>query len=193
MRLTPSLLRRTITAATLVYAGLACADAVTQPNESAARGPRLDLVAADTSSVVTVDSLPAPQLLVCPTTDAASASAVIGPNGGTIGARGTSITIPPGAVPDSTLFEVIVPASQYLETRIHAVGVDHYQFQVPATITMNYARCPSSALPTDAELEGVYVDTSTYQVLQQMGGVNDRSGHKVTFTTGHLSGYIIAY
>ena len=109
MRLTPSLLRRTITAATLVYAGLACADAVTQPNESA-RGPRLDLLASDTSTIVAVDSLPAPRLLVCPTTDAASASAVIGPNGGTIGARGASITIPPGAVPDSTLFEVIVPA-----------------------------------------------------------------------------------
>jgi hypothetical protein len=192
MRPTTPLLRRALAVAVLLSVGAACADVVTQPDGSAiARAPRFDLV--DTTTLVAVDSIPTPHLLVCPTTDEASASAVIGPAGGTIGARGTTITIPAGAVADSTLFEVVVPVSQYMETRIHAVGVDHYEFARPATITINYARCPSGAVPATAALEGVYVDTSTYQILQQMGGVTDKTGHKVSFQTGHLSGYIIAY
>lgn len=191
MRPTAPVFRRTLAAVVVLCVGAACADVATQPNEPAPRTTSRDLV--DTSTIVAVDSVASPTLLVCPTTDAASARAVIGPAGGTIGARGTTLTIPPGGVLDSTLFEVVVPVSQYMETDIHAVGVDHYVFQKPATITINYARCPSSALPASGALEGVYVDTATYEILQQMGGVNDKTGHKVSFTTPHLSGYIVAY
>jgi hypothetical protein len=145
------------------------------------------------TTVVVPGSDPAPQLLVCPTTDRQTASGIIGPDGGIVTARGATLTIPAGAVPVPTQFEVVVPASKYMETDIHAVGVDHYVFQSPVTITINYARCPSGAVPSGASLQGVYVDTATYQVLQQMGGVTYKSSHKVTFSTPHLSGYIVAY
>lgn len=180
MRFIQSRPGRSLVAAAVLLAGAACADVATQPGESSSRALRGDL-------------LDAVHLLACPSTDSAAARAVVGPAGGTIGARGTTIVIPAGAVPDSTLFEVVVPASPYMEADIHAVGVDHYVFQTPATITINYARCPAGAVPDDAALQGVYVDTRTYTVLQQMGGVADRSAHKVSFPTDHLSGYIVAY
>jgi hypothetical protein len=66
-------------------------------------------------------------------------------------------------------------------------------FQSPVTVTINYARCPAGVVPDSAALEGAYVDTGSYRVLELMGGVNDRSNHKVVFSTGHLSGYVIAY
>jgi hypothetical protein len=190
MRPTPSLLGRALVGAAVLLAGAACADMATQPAES---GPRvLHDVVADLAPSPTELDAPV-HLLACPSADSAVARAVIGPEGGTVGARGTTITIPAGAVPDSTLFELVVPASPYMEADIHAVGVDHYVFQVPATITINYARCPAGAVPDDATLQGVYVDSRTYAVLQRMGGVADRSAHKVTFPTDHLSGYIVAY
>lgn len=207
MRPTTPTLGRALVGAVLLSVGAACADQVTQPGgPGAARAPRFDVVdsaVADTTTaptttvsdttVVVAGSELAPQLLACPTTDAQSASAVIGPDGGSVTARGATLTIPAGAVPEPTLFEVVVPASPYVEADIHAVGVDHYVFQSPVTITINYARCPSSAIPAGARFQGVYVDTSTYQILQQMGGVTYKSSHKVSFSTGHLSGYIIAY
>jgi hypothetical protein len=190
MRPEPSLIRRALVGAAVLLAGAACADVATQPGESGPRLRRDEVV----DSVTAAKQLEAPlHLLACPSNDSAVSRAVIGPDGGTIGARGTTITIPAGAVPDSTLFEVVVPASPYMEADIRAVGVDHYVFLSPATITINYARCPAGADPDSATLQGVYVDTRTYTVLQQMGGVTDRSAHKVTFATGHLSGYIVAY
>jgi hypothetical protein len=134
-----------------------------------------------------------PQLLVCPTSDQVSAQAVIGPEGGSVEARGTTLTIPAGAVAESTLFEVVVPASNYMETEIHAVGVDHYVFLQPATITINYARCPDGALPETSRAQGAYIETGSHKILELMGGTDDRSGHKVSFLTGHLSGYVVAY
>lgn len=191
MRLTPSLIRRSLAAALVVLGGAACADLATQPDATsrpiAARFDAID------SEGTAADSGTSFNLLVCPTADAASESEVIGPEGGTIGARGTSITIPPGAVPEPTLFELVVPASPYLRVDIRAAGADHYEFLAPATISINYARCPSDAVPPAAKLQGVHVDGATGQVLQEMGGMNDRSGHKVSFPTWHLSGYIVAY
>jgi hypothetical protein len=115
------------------------------------------------------------------------------PDGGTLGARGTSITIPAGAVPTPTAFEVVVPVSPYMEVEIHAVGQAGYAFAQPAAITINYARCPADAVPADAALEGVYVESGTRRVLERMGGTADKTGKKITFSTPHLSGYIVAY
>jgi hypothetical protein len=188
LRPTPISLRIVASAALAIAAG-ACADVATQPDASGARSVHFDLV---DSTVAAVDSTQLVQLLSCSTTDSASARATIGPAGGTIGARGASITIPAGAVPEPTLFEVVVPVSKYLETDIHAVGVEHYVFQQPASITLNLARCPG-ALPGGASPQGAYIDTATDQVLELMGGSYDLLNHKVTFRTGHLSGYVVAY
>ena len=190
MRPIPSPLGRALLSAAVLAAGAACADVATQPGAAGPRAVREDVV----QTVASDTEFAAPlRLLACPSNDSAVARTVIGPDGGTIGARGTTIAIPAGAVPEPTLFEVVVPASPYMEADIHAVGAEHYLFDAPATITINFARCPAGAVPDDAVLQGVYVDTRSYSVLQRMGGVTDRSAHKVSFATDHLSGYIVAY
>lgn len=134
-----------------------------------------------------------PQPLVCPSDEAVSDQAVIGPDGGMINVRGTSITIPAGAVSEETLFEVILPASPYMETEIHAVGTEHFFFAQPATITINYSRCAADAVPETARPQGAYIDSNSKKILELMGGEVDRAARKVTFSTGHLSGYVVAF
>jgi hypothetical protein len=176
----------------IVLAAQGCADLGTAPN---APPPRLDEAAtgATADSSASNASSPAGQLIVCPTQDEQRATAIIGPGGGSVSARGTSLSIPEGAVPEPTRFELTIPASRYMEVEVHAVGYDSYTFQQPVTLTINYARCPDDAAPTGATLAGAYIDSATDQILALMGGSQDKSGHKLTFTTGHLSGYAVAY
>lgn len=174
---------RSVTALVLALVVVACDDLPTQGGGADHRRPLLS----------TAEAAPALRLLACPTTDEARERAVIGPQGGTLGARGTSIAIPAGAVPEPTAFEVVVPASPYMEINIHAVGQGSYAFAQPASVTINFARCADDAVPAGATLEGVYVESGTRRVLERMGGTTDKNGKKITFTTPHLSGYIVAY
>jgi hypothetical protein len=164
----------------------ACADLTTQPDT---RDSELTTPAATAALIGSSD----PQLLVCPTTETRSARATIGLAGGTVSVGGSSITIPPGAVLVPTKFEVIVPASSYMEVEIHAVGMERYFFLLPATVTIDHSRCPADAVPENAVLQGVYIDSLTKQVLDLMGGDADTDGQTVRFLTGHLSGYAVAY
>ena len=165
----------------------ACADLTTRPDRRSS-----EQVYGPTASTGLPGSAEF-QLLACPTAEASSARAIIGPAGGTITVAGSSITIPFGAVPVPTEFEVMVPASSYMEVEIHAVGMERYVFLRPATVTIDYSRCPADAVPANAALQGVHIDTLTKQVLELMGGAADRDDHTVRFPTGHLSGYAVAY
>jgi hypothetical protein len=168
----------------LIIAASACGDLETKPTAPTS-APRFDI--ADTAGAVVT------QMLVCPTNETQRAQGIIGPEGGTLTVRGVTIAIPSGAVPEPTAFEVIVPASSYLETEINAIGSEHYVFAVPATITINLARCPAGSIPDWANLKGANIDPATYEVLEVMGGTYDKTGHKVVFPTPHLSGYVVAY
>jgi hypothetical protein len=130
-------------------------------------------------------------LLVCPTNAEVRAAAWIGPAGGSVEARGATLTVPVGAVATPTQFEVVVPVSQTMVVDIHAVGAEGFQFLRPATITLNFARCDGS-IPMDS-LQGANVDLATGAILEYMGGTVDRSGHRLSFLTPHLSGYAVAY
>ena len=171
---------RVATAAALAVGLTACTDLSTAPSASPASAPRLT-VASGT------------QVALCPSEDGASSRAWIGSEGGRLRARGSSITIPAGAVPEPTLFEIEVPASRYMKVEIHAVGRSDYRFARPATITINFSRCPSGAIPTGATIGGAYVDSATGAVLELMGGTVDWNGDKLSFPTDHLSGYVVAY
>jgi len=178
-----------VAAALISLAALGCADLSTQPESRTGAARQLEVaeVSATESTV---------QLLACPTHDVQSARDVIGPDGGGIAVRGISIAIPAGAVPEPTEFEVTIPESPFLEVEIHAVGHDSYQFQQPATITIKYSSCSDNSDNSVAEratLVGAYIDTETNQVLEVMGGVDDKADRKVSFTTSHLSGYAVAY
>ena len=174
---------RLISVMAITLAAAACADSATAPTQRDSSLHRLSVTESDLSE----------QLLVCPTDTFRSARGTIGLLGGVIAAGGSSITIPAGAVVQPTAFEVEVPASRYMEVEIHAVGQEHYYFLVPALITIDYSRCPSGAIPPGVLLTGVHISSDTKSILDIMGGVNDPLLKQLTFPTGHLSGYAIAY
>lgn len=142
--------------------------------------PRADLVAQGAQ----------PAFLACPNDSARSASAVVGPLGGTVALGNTSISIPAGALLQSTTITVTIPASRYVVVDITADGRSGLTFLEAATVTVDYARCPDSALPSTA-LSTWYVDDALTP-LQFMAGVDLRARRRVVFVTGHLSGYAIA-
>jgi hypothetical protein len=181
----PSGLRRTL-ALVIVVGAIGCAgvgdEAPTAP-AALSRAPRPAHGTADQTSGV---------LLACPTRSEVRAAAWIGPAGGSVEARGATLTVPAGAVAVTTRFEVVVPVSQTMVVDVHAVGVDAFRFRTPATITLNFGRCDGSGVPFD-RLQGANVDLATGAILELMGGVVDQSGHKLSFATPHLSGYAVAY
>jgi hypothetical protein len=131
-------------------------------------------------------------LLVCPTGSAQSASAIVGPAGGRIAVGASSITIPAGAVPTPTKFKMVVPSSRYVEVSITAGDAEHYEFAAPATVVIDYSRC--GVLAVANSLLGVwYVDDVTKAPLEIMPASNDPLARKLTFRTGHLSSYAVAY
>ncbi|MEJ7811208.1 MAG: hypothetical protein WKG32_12415 [Gemmatimonadaceae bacterium] len=181
---------RPLTAVLAVVLALpACGDLTTPTGGPGIERPNLAL-STPNDSLAAANS--GPQLLVCPTVEDHVERALVGPLGGTLGVRGTSISIPPGAVPEPTLFEIAVPASRFMEVEIHAVASSSYLFRQPATITINYARCPDDAAPPAAVLQGVYIDGAK-RVLETMPGNADKVAKKMSFQTNHLSGYAVAY
>ena len=132
-----------------------------------------------------------PKLVKCPTSDAVSSTAEITPLGGIVSAGGTTISIPAGALTETATITVTVPASIYMEVDVSVAGVDHYLFEAPVTVSLNYARCDRSNI-LHSPNTAWYIDSDTKALLQLMPGVDDPFTRTVTFTTGHLSGYALA-
>src|SRR4051812_9766739 len=82
-----------------------------------------------------------PSMVECPTSVTHSVSSLIGPLGGLLWLDGSSVTIPVGAVLVPTTITFTIPASNYMEIDVHAAGVDHYQFEKPISVTIDYSRC----------------------------------------------------
>ena len=174
-------LRFVVVAAGLSLGVAACADLVSGPTT-----PRRQITAHR-------EQLSSPQLLVCPNTQSQRVTGVVGLLGGVLSLGPTQIQIPAGAVLTPTLFEIVVPPSPYMEVEIHAVGLASFLFHAPTTVTIDFSRCGDAAPAGAVPLQAVYIDGETHAVLEQMGGVVDPVAHTVTFTTGHLSGYAVAY
>jgi hypothetical protein len=180
---------RTATGMALALAALAiaaCSDAPTDPS-SAARMQQHSAALASVSAASSNSS----QYLACPSSHTLSASKVIGPRGGILAVDGSALAIPPGAVPVPTRFTFIVPESDIMQIEAHADGVEHYVFQRPVLITIDYSRCAQSveSLPS---FSAWYIDTGTRNPLSWMGGVDDRRSHRLFFSTEHLSGYAVS-
>lgn len=167
-------------AASLVLAA-ACAESPTSP---LATQPTVPGARFSTSTA-------SPSLLVCPSRHTQTATRVVGPEGGELVIAGSRIQIPAGAVAQPTTFTITAPAGRYMQLDISAQGYDHFFFQKPATVTINYARCGNVGDIASA-LSAWYIDTTTGTLLENMGGADSRPGRKFTFQTGHLSGYAIA-
>lgn len=181
----------TANAAVLVVAALAlaaCSDASTAPRVAA---PSIAESQAKAVSLSVSGSGSASSYLACPSTRSYSVSKVVGPRGGVLAIDGSAMVIPRGAVPVPTRFTFIVPASDIMQIEAHADGVEHYFFQRPVFMTIDYSRCASSVdqMPS---FSAWYIDTSTRAALSWMGGVDDRQSHRLLFSTGHLSGYAVS-
>jgi hypothetical protein len=132
-----------------------------------------------------------PSLVECPSTQTTTTSAVVGLLGGVIKLGGTSITIPSGALTAPTLLQVTVPASRYMEIDVTAVGFTSFLFQQPISVTIDYSRCTRSDID-QKPLHVWHIDPVTKQLLEDMGGTDDKVSRQITFSTGHLSGYAVA-
>lgn len=131
-------------------------------------------------------------LIVCPSSETHSASGVVTPElGGTVAVGAFSITLPAGAVSEERTITVTVPASRFLEVDIRVEGFEHFQFEQPAVVTLDYSRCGVVAGGSQP-LTAWYIDGATKTLLEQMGGVDDKVSRTVTFVTPHLSGYAVA-
>ena len=133
-----------------------------------------------------------PTLVSCPVYTSQSTTGVIGPLGGLLSLGDFVVDFPAGAVTTPTLFQLTVPASRYMKVDVTAVGLDQFLFDAPISVTIDYSRCPADRT-TGKDLEVWYVSPLLNIPLQNMGGVNDPAARRITFTTDHLSGYVIAY
>ena len=143
------------------------------------------------NSSTAIPSPSSPTLLKCPATQTQSTSALITTLGATVSLGGTSVKIPAGALLAATTIKLTVPASQYMEIAVQANDLTSFLFQQPVSITIDYSRCPD-AEANKAPLSVWHIDTESKQLLENMGGVDDKTTHTITFTTGHLSGYAVA-
>ena len=129
----------------------------------------------------------------CPTSVPASASGVVSPLGGSITAipTATSILLPLGAVLAPTQISVSVPASQYVQVDIRANSLEHFTFELPVTVIIDYSRCTRSDLDR-AELSVYVFDPLTRTLTDKMVSLDDKLSRRITFTTGHLTSYVVA-
>lgn len=133
-----------------------------------------------------------PRLLVCPSSETQTTSALLGVDGGTLSLGGTSVTLPLGALLGETTVELTIPAGNYMEVDLTVNGGQHISFLQPVVVTIDYSRCnPWSTL---LKLLSVWnIDQDTKALLENMGGIDNKLLRTITFSTSHFSGFAIAY
>jgi hypothetical protein len=177
-------------AATLLVLS-ACSDAspISGPDASSSIGYAVDARKAEGTAPSPLASNA--QLLVCPSTESFTASAIIGREGGSLTVGGATMTLPQKAVNRPTLFTMTVPASQYVEVEIIAEDRPHFNFDKRVSISLDYSRCGADA--AGKPLTAWHIDPASKRLIEQMPGRKDRRGNSVSFGTDHLSGYALAW
>ena len=117
----------------------------------------------------------------------------IGLDGGVLAGGAARLEVPAGAVLLPTVFQVATPPSKVMEVQLSSIGVEHYVFQKPVSVTIDYSRCAAAAVPAGATLVAVHIAPLSKRILEEMGGTVDPSARTITFTTGHFSSYAVAY
>ena len=170
----------------LVLAG-ACGDGPTAPTPPSA----LQLGASPDSSAQ-LFGLFGPRPLYCPNSATQTTTAVVDGLGGLLSVAGATVSVPAGALLGPTTITLTVPASNYMEIDVSVEGTEHFVFESPITVTVSYARCSLGLLSRLLPLDAWHWDPETRDFLEQMPSVDNKLARTVTFTTPHLSGYIIA-
>ena len=130
-------------------------------------------------------------LLACPSSGTQSTTSRIGIEGGVLSVGNATVVIPLGAVLFPEDFTLTVPASPYAEIRVRTGSAEHYVFQTPVTMSIDYSRCATPIL-NGLALSAWNIDPDTKALLEPMPSVDDKLSHSVVFTTIHLSGYAVA-
>lgn len=130
-------------------------------------------------------------LIECPVSEESFATATLGARGGSLRVKGHELSLPLNAVLTQTKFELRERVSNYMEIRIRANDQAEFEFRTPVTITIDYSRCTRSNIEKDP-LTVWKIDPQTKQLLQHMGGVDDKAARTVMFETDGLSTFSIA-
>ena len=133
-----------------------------------------------------------PSLLRCPIAQTQTTTALVTALGGVVSLGATSVKIPAGALTAATSITLTIPASQYMEIEVKANDLTSFLFQQSVAVTIDYSRC-SATDANRAPLSVWHIDTQTKALLENMGGTDNKTSHTITFTTGHLSGYAVAF
>jgi hypothetical protein len=131
-----------------------------------------------------------PSLVECPTNQTQQASATITILGGSVTVGGTRVEIPFGAVLLPVKLTLTVPASNYMEIDVTANDLEHFEFEKPVTVILDYSRCARGNIEK-GPLSAWYINESN-EPLENMNGIDDKVARTIRFMTGHLSGYAIA-
>jgi hypothetical protein len=131
-----------------------------------------------------------PKLAVCPIGETRSTLGVFGLLGGTLSLSGSSVVVPVGALLEPTSMALTIPAGQYMEIRVTANG-GHFLFEKPITMTIDYSRCPAEI--RNKTLKVWEIDPISKELLEDMGGIDNKLLNQITITSIHLSGFAIAY
>jgi hypothetical protein len=130
-----------------------------------------------------------PDPIWCPSQTSSSTTAEIGLLGGLLSVGGVSVSIPAGALLAPVTMTLSLPASNHLEIDISVEGSEHFIFELPVVVTVSYARCGWQGW---SPISAWYFNQGTGELLEQMPSLDNKLLRTVTFTTGHLSGYILA-
>lgn len=132
---------------------------------------------------------PAPQpdasLIVCTLQPEQRSSATIGPNGGTLSFGPHSLVIPKGALRAPTRITADAVRGYHARVEFSPSGL---QFDVPATVTLSYAKCAVSKAPVQV----VYMQSDT-TVTETEPSHDDRDERSVSARIKHFSSYAVAY
>jgi hypothetical protein len=155
------------------------------------------LSCADTSPVA--PEMPAPEpgllgtllrptgLLQCQPLPTATASAVIGPAGGTLRVGPHTLTVPPRALSAPVTITATAPSGRVnlVEFTPHGLAFDR-----PARITMSYANCNLLGILLPKRV--AYVDDGL-GILEYLLSLDNLLAQQVTGRLNHFSGYAVAW
>lgn len=130
----------------------------------------------------------------CPTTWPEVGHGLVTSRGGTIQVGQSRIDVPAGAVKAPTAITMIMHASPYMLIEMRANGRDHFQFEKPIEVTIDYSHCeaPTTMMSEAADRTAWYVDEGLGIPVEAMSTTDDPAEQRLNFTTDHFSVYIIA-
>jgi hypothetical protein len=102
------------------------------------------------------------------------------------------VTIPLGALLSDVTVTLTVPAGTRRAIDVSVEGSEGFIFELPITVTVSYAQCPATLRTLLIPISAWHYNPDPFQLLQLMPSIDNKVLRSVTFTTGHLSGYLLA-